>query len=521
MRMSHLLNDIVKKIGWPTLVWRVGLQALLYIWFFSQPFLLQEVLSGDGFDGARLVASALLVGSLVALPTIDGLNNSLFQSFRRYSKSLVAEKVISQSYRYFADHTPAEVQSYLKEISFSCRSLEDSFVHTVLKLSVMVVLYTVSMLRMSPMIGVAYLLFIVAYVALSARLAKLNRCNVGKSLEATALADERLQDIHNNMATVITRHERDREFRGLDRLFAQEQETYSATQARTNTTALVQQVTVVVFASIVLLLFGMSHSFAGEFQTSLLTFVYSILNLTGFGPQYLLIREMLDRGTSALEALALSEEKGCDDCRTFDAGAQGIAFEDVSFSYEGGKRAVDSLSLNVAKGSMTALVGPNGSGKSTLLKIGAGLLIPSSGRVILPVASDASIMYLDQAGVLFNRSLLDNICYGTHPPSNLMQLVREIGLDTVITSEEQLIHLTPGSLSGKLSGGEQQKILILRALVAKPDVLFCDEITSALDPVSSSTFYRLLRERLPEATVVCTVHRTWELEHFDRVIRLE
>ena len=462
----------------------------------------------------------LLAGSLVTLPLIDCLNNSLIQSFRRYSKSLVTEKVLSQNYQYFADHTPAEVQSYLKEVSFACRTLEDSFVHTALKVLVMVLLYTAIMMRMSILAGLAYPLFIVSYVVLSARLAKLNRRNVTKSLRATARADERLQDIHNNMATVITRHERGYEFQQLDQLFSQEQESYGETQTRTNAVALVQQMTIVAFAAIVLALSSASPLLTNGFETSLLALVYSILNLTGFGPQYLLIQEMLDRGTSALDALGLYAREEGVDSRVFDSGAPGIVFDNVSFLYEDGKKPIDSLDLSVPKGTLAALIGSNGSGKSTLLKIGAGLLAPNSGKVVLPVASDASVMYLDQSAVLFNRSLFENICYGSCPPPDLMRLVHEIGLGTVISSEDQLMRLTPGSLSGKLSGGEQQKILVLRALVAKPEVLFCDEITSALDPVSSDVFYRMLRERLPETTVVCAVHRTWELMHFDQVIRL-
>ena len=515
-----MLKDIVRAIGRSSVAWRVALQAVLYAWFFSQPFLLQAALSNQASDEARNAALALLAGSLIAPTAVDCLNNALLQSFRRFSKSLVAKRILSQGYRYFADHTPAKIQSYLKEISFACRTLEDSFVHTVLKVLVMVVLYTAAMLRMSLPAGVAYLLFIMTYFTLSVRLAKFNRRNVTKSLEATARVDERLQDIHSNIATVISCREKDRELMELNQLLMREQESYGATQARTNAVALIQQVAVVAVAAVILGLTRAPHLLTGEFQASLLTLVYSVLNLTGLGPQYLLIQEMLDRGASALEALELSAGRGDGDPRVFDADAGGIVFDSVSFSYDDGKGTIESLSLRVPKGSLAALTGPNGSGKSTLLKIGAGLLVPRSGRVILPVATESSVMYLGQTTTLFNRSLRENICYGTCPPSNLMQLVRKIGLDAVISSEEQLDLLTPGSLSDKLSGGERQKILILRSLVASPDVLFCDEITSSLDPASSREFYRLLRECLPETTIVCAVHKAQELAYFDEVLRI-
>ena len=78
--------------------------------------------------------------------------------------------------------------------------------------------------------------------------------------------------------------------------------------------------------------------------------------------------------------------------------------------------------------------------------------------------------------------------------------------------------MKPGDLAGKVSGGELQKVQIVRAILYKPDILLCDEITSGLDAKSVETFYGMLRRYLPVTTVVGVVHRKGELEFFDEVV---
>lgn len=123
---------------------------------------------------------------------------------------------------------------------------------------------------------------------------------------------------------------------------------------------------------------------------------------------------------------------------------------------------------------MSALTGENGSGKSTLLKLLCGFNIPSKGEIIFPFQGTPVLMYIAQDAPLFNRSIYDNICYPCIKASTetILNLVKEIGLDTLIQTEDDLNNKTPGDFKNKISGGEVQKILFLRTIITKPDILF-------------------------------------------------
>lgn len=93
-------------------------------------------------------------------------------------------------------------------------------------------------------------------------------------------------------------------------------------------------------------------------------------------------------------------------------------------------------------------------------------------------------------------------------------------MDSAVATKEQLLTLKPGDLAGKVSGGELQKVQILRAIICKPDILLCDEITSGLDVKSVERFYAMLRGYLPGTTIICVVHRHNELKYFDAIVEM-
>lgn len=171
---------------------------------------------------------------------------------------------------------------------------------------------------------------------------------------------------------------------------------------------------------------------------------------------------------------------------------------------------------------MSALIGPNGAGKSTLLKIISGFYQPDKGQIILPFSDRPTIMYVAQDASLFNRSLMANICYPDHQVDlqKIYGLVQEIGLDSLIKSPTDLIDKTPGDFKNKISGGEEQKILFLRAIITKPQILLLDEFTSNLDEKSIATVYKMLKQYLPKSTIISVIHRTAELRYYKHVVEL-
>lgn len=513
------LNEIVKAIGSLAFVGKSLFQLVCYLAYFSQPILIQAILAADATGEALLALSALAI-SLLMPAVIDLTNNGTMQDFRRYSKGLVFGRLLQRGYGYYQDRPSSEIQSYLNEVSFACRNLEDRWVHTVLRMTAMGLLYICSLSMQSIALGLAYAAFFTAYLVVSAWLSSRGRGGVGDFLASTAQANVDIADVLGNVSTIYTlRTQNDEERRIWDSL-DDEAARYRALQRKSNVSALFQIVMVVCFAAVLLMV---SLEQRTSIAATLLTLLYSILNLTGFGSQYLLMCEMLDRLSAALCALELDSVKAEPANVSYDSKATSLVLRDVCYSYPHTKRnLLRNLSVAFEKGSVIAIVGPNGSGKSTLLKVIAGLLKPNSGRLLVPYDRDCKTMLIGQGTTLFNRTIAENLFYPS-PAGDVdlaMRLVREIGLDSVVAAKELLFTLKPGDLAGKVSGGELQKVQILRAIICKPDILLCDEITSGLDVESVERFYAMLRRYLPGTTVICVVHRQNELKYFDEIAEM-
>ena len=214
--------------------------------------------------------------------------------------------------------------------------------------------------------------------------------------------------------------------------------------------------------------------------------------------------------------------------------ARVIELSDVSFSYDGSDRQVlREVDLAIAKGECIGFVGATGSGKSTLVNIILGLLEPTSGRVSVDgvdVMSNKRGWYR-QIGVvpqhvfLVDDSLRRNIAFGVADEE-----IDEVALDDAIDMSqlrpflEELpdgLETVVGERGVRLSGGEAQRIAIARALYRRPEVLFLDEGTSALDNTTESRFMAALDALKASKTLVMIAHRLSTIKKCDRVVLME
>jgi len=189
----------------------------------------------------------------------------------------------------------------------------------------------------------------------------------------------------------------------------------------------------------------------------------------------------------------------------------------LSLTLPDGRILLDNQNLTFAAGAWFALAGRSGTGKSTLLRAMAGLWPFGSGGIIHPTGT---CMFLPQRPYFPLGTLRHALCYpgGTaaHSDDAIRDALRACGLG----------HLEPAldheeSWAQRLSGGEQQRLAIARALLAQPDWLFLDEATASLDPESEDELYTLLRVRLPSATIVSIAHRPTVAALHDHRITLE
>ena len=186
-----------------------------------------------------------------------------------------------------------------------------------------------------------------------------------------------------------------------------------------------------------------------------------------------------------------------------------------------GSEALRDVSFSVSPGDYLGICGPNGSGKSTLVKVILGLLPPESGEITLLGTPQANfrnwqrIGYLPQGLQFFNP----------HFPATVDEVIRlgrlagksfpkrfnrEDTLAVERTMEWMGISHIRGSMIGELSGGLRQRVLLARALVNDPELLVLDEPTTALDPETRESFYKLIFEmnREKKTTVLLVTHDT-------------
>jgi tungstate transport system ATP-binding protein len=169
-----------------------------------------------------------------------------------------------------------------------------------------------------------------------------------------------------------------------------------------------------------------------------------------------------------------------------------IVLEDVGVA-AGNVRLPENVSLKLAAGPPTVLIGPNGAGKTTLLRLAMGLISASRGRVTWGGREDAAptrraIVF--QRPVMLRRSTAANIRYAL-AAAGIPRPARDARL------QELAALLGLGGLdkrtARKLSGGEQQRLALARALAKEPDVLFLDEPTASLDPAATKGIEDVIR----------------------------
>src|SRR5436309_1910454 len=236
-----------------------------------------------------------------------------------------------------------------------------------------------------------------------------------------------------------------------------------------------------------------------QVQSSLSFFIDSYKQIA----EWCSVIERLSGFEGALECVRVQAAAG-GGVRRADGGGTDLTVEGVDLYLPDGQPLIANVNLSLLRGDIVLLGGASGSGKSTLFRAIAGIW--PFGRGEIRRSGDAQILFLPQKPYLPIGTLREVVSYPM-PSSGVDDVTLREALEAVGLTELAGRLDEDGHWALQLSPGEQQRIAFARALVQKPDWLFLDEATSAVDEATEARLYRLLRARLAETTVFSVGHR--------------
>jgi ATP-binding cassette, subfamily B, bacterial len=205
-----------------------------------------------------------------------------------------------------------------------------------------------------------------------------------------------------------------------------------------------------------------------------------------------------------------------------------LAFDDVSFSYRPDQPVLNDISFEIDRGEVIGIIGPSGAGKSTLVQLLLQLRVPEQGFYLingLPAAEfsradwHSQVSYVPQEPRLLHATVSENIRFFRDIDQGAIERAARLArIHDDIMSWSKGYETLVGPRADAVSGGQQQRLCLARALAARPEVLVLDEPTSALDPQSEALISASLEALRSELTLFIIAHRMSTLDMCDRVM---
>ena len=242
----------------------------------------------------------------------------------------------------------------------------------------------------------------------------------------------------------------------------------------------------------------------GQVQGSLSWFVTAYASLANW-------RAIVERLTTFHRAILAARAAAGEGFARAPGPDEAVHLHDVTLALPNGTALLEHAELTLERGHSVVVTGRSGSGKSTLFRAIAGIWPFGQGQVQVPERA----FFLPQRPYIPLGSLRHVVAYPEasdfYDRATIGQALADVGLPHLVELLDR-----DENWPMRLSGGEQQRVALARALLAKPDWIFLDEATASLDPEAEATLYGVLKQRLPEATLVSIAHRASVAAFHDR-----
>jgi ATP-binding cassette, subfamily B, bacterial IrtA/YbtP len=274
---------------------------------------------------------------------------------------------------------------------------------------------------------------------------------------------------------------------------------------------------------------------SGDFSSTILNLFLYVLITPVFSQSIMRSMYLNQASGQAIEAVDRIEkltdyEQLTETSQPQTINGNAVQFRNVSFTYPGGnKKAVDNITFDIPEGKTVALVGASGGGKTTIARLVPRFWDTNAGEIIVG-GSDVKNIPLDtlmnqvsfvfQNTRLFKTTLLENIRYG-NPSAGIDEVERAVDLAQC----REIINKLPDGLNTKigtegtyLSGGEQQRIILARAILKNAPIVVLDEATAFTDPDNEHLIHQALRKLSEGKTVLMIAHRLSSVVDADDVL---
>ena len=274
----------------------------------------------------------------------------------------------------------------------------------------------------------------------------------------------------------------------------------------------------------------------GSFAMYVNAAVQFSVGVTQFGENVVKLGQMLGYLDPFMELMSLPDEEE-DGQEIFAGPVEQIVFEKVDFTYPGSdKKVLEQVSFTVNRGEKISVVGLNGAGKTTLIKLMCRLYRPDSGRILVngkEISRYDFRSYMKELAAVFQDYRLfafgidENIsCQAAgQEEERIRELASQVGLTEKLNELPQGIHTILGKAyeeeGTELSGGQQQKIAIARALYKNASLIILDEPTSALDPLAEAEIYEKFNDLAGGKTAFYISHRMSSSVFCDKILVID